>query len=649
MGLTERIFKVDEKVEALVQERMTIEKAEMDKMVQERMTIEKSEMDKHIAETEARMMEVSEQRATEKANEIANSMLDLWRVDMEKATKEKYDAEAKSYMYDPFTLIESLGYKERIMSMSYDTLRLMSERNAVVASIINTRIHQVTSFARPPKSKYDIGYEFVMRDKDLVPTAFDKKKMKELGKFLEATGIPSIIEEEERDSFETFLSKFVRDSLTYDQGCFEIVPGRGGMPVAFYAVDGSTIRFATTPSVLKRMAGYSEDQVNEMWRRQMVDMNQQVFNREQAAKPERVKYVQVISGRVMNTYSEREMGFGIRNPRTYLQQNNYGVSELEIMVSVVTAHLWAEEYNKRFFSSGSAPKGIIHFDVSGANIPQEQLNAFRRQWHAQVAGVWNAWKTPILATPGRMNYTNLQLGNKQMEFSQWINYLVKLLCAIYLIDPAEINFEESRMGISQQAPMYYSVSEAKLKMSKDRGLQPLLRFLEAEINKNLIWLIDPRYEFQFVGMDSRTEKDMQEMRMRELTNWKTIDEVRAEDDLDPLGIKKGGDLIMNPSYITYRTQQAMQQQQQQMMQQQGGGMGGPGGPGPEEAGPGGEGESYDFGTEEPGVTEFDRHLESMKKVTGSPEEEAGGAGGGGAEEGISKLDKLLAGLRSKRA
>jgi hypothetical protein len=411
------------------------------------------------------------------------------------------------------------------------------------------------------------------------------------------------------------------------------------MPVAFYAIDGSTIRFATTPSILKRMAGYSEAQVSEMWKRQMVDLNQSTFNREKSADPEKIKYVQVISGRVMNTYTEREIGFGIRNPRTYLQQNKYGVGELEIMVSVVTAHLWAEEYNKRFFSTGSAPKGIIHFDVSGAVLPQEQLNAFRRQWHAQVAGVWNAWKTPIIATPGKLQYTNLQMGNKQMEFNTWINYLVKLLCAIYLIDPAEINFDLEK-GSGMQAPMFYSVSEAKLKMSKDRGLQPLLRFLEAEINKNIIWLINPTYEFRFVGMDSRTEKDMQGLRLNELQNWKTIDEVRAEDDLDPLGDEKGGDLIMNPSYITYRTQQAMQQQQASMMGggpgggPPGGGPGGGGYPGPEEE----EEKGPDFGNEGSGGEEdLDQTIEQMSGERGKGEAHTG------------ELDKILASLKAKRA
>jgi len=1440
MGIADKIFGIGEKVEALVAERMSIEKVEMDQK---------------ILETEQRMMDVSDQKSSEKAKEIAGQMFEQYRVDLEKSTKEKYDEEAKSYLYDPFSMMESLGYKERIMSMSYDTLRLMSERNAVVAAIIQTRIHQVTSFSRPPRSKYDIGYEFGMRDREREPSNDDKKKMKELGKFLESTGMPSVIEEEERDSFDTFLSKYVRDSLVYDQGCFEIVSGRGNMPVAFYAIDGSTIRFATTPSILKRMAGYSEAQVSEMWKRQMMDLNQSTFNREKSADPEKIKYVQVISGRVMNTYTEREIGFGIRNPRTYLQQNKYGVGELEIMVSVVTAHLWAEEYNKRFFclmnsicytdfgsfeiedlykrkslgldlghiwtgkgwvkydvfktgkrkkcitelkdgreiissldhlfliaddfgeliwkkqseleigdwvlvnrfavdvdfeeklfyhckkfdivscsedlweiigwlvgdgivvdryeqrcgssrvgllyrsdteydimikhkkileslgfnpkigkrpmldfpgevlyevtiysedfvdyiinvlgyktyakrvggkrlptaifkqtnskkksflrglfsadggwcgvpvlvsayqdlrkdvqnllfglgiasriykkythlcvkdsecfckeigflqkhkqraskttkskkqidnngfssagckldrinpvwgeqivrkaqlelnvrksidrtlfgydlktdsklqklankykldfivdpacyrqvqvkkltiteeyedmydievfddihrfcangiivhnSTGSAPKGIIHFDVSGAVLPQEQLNAFRRQWHAQVAGVWNAWKTPIIATPGKLQYTNLQMGNKQMEFNTWINYLVKLLCfvpetkvslfdgslkridkiepgdlvfshsgnirkveniqihnykgkiiclklrggkvikateehpfyvvpseigssrinsgrrifgdpnwikaneiiagqdylivpkprididklntlqidltkylsedeiiivdknriklkgnhsktveryielsednafvlgllvsegsypgdyvtfcfnkkeieyikaanefaekfglhlreghqnggttltmgcgvfarafrrmfgkysverkipeeilssplniqkmflsgiiagdgavwrylnvsnlnyttsseklidqleymfilqgvypfvgkeknlvrtpwglsihgkqleevsmwlvgpkgdllrniintinkkqhrqtiyktesyfyvpvvetwiedyngkvynmevegehsytverfavhncAIYLIDPAEINFDLDRGG-GMQAPMFYSVSEAKLKMSKDRGLQPLLRFLESEINKNIIWLIDPAYEFRFVGMDSRTEKDMQELRMHELQNWKTIDEVRAEDDLDPLGDEKGGDLIMNPSYITYRTQQAMQQQQASMMGGGGGPQGGGGYPGPEEE----EEKGPDFGEEGPGgEKDLDQTTEQMSGERGKGEEHTG------------ELDKILSTLKAKRA
>jgi hypothetical protein len=152
----------------------------------------------------------------------------------------------------------------------------------------------------------------------------------------------------------------------------------------------------------------------------------------------------------------------------------------------------------------------------------------------------------------------------------------------------------------------------------------LLRFLEADINKNLIWLMDPRYEFQFVGMDSRTENDMQELRIKELQNWKTVDEVRAEDDLDLLGKEKGGDLIMNPSYITYRTQLAMQ------ASMGGGAMP----PGAEGGGAPGE-EMPDFGDED--IAGIDEHMAQMEQHK-TPEHVKG-------DKDMQELDRMLSGLK----
>lgn len=561
----------------------------IDKRVQER-----------VAEVENRMVEISEIRA-KKADELFNHYMD----ELVKAEKAKDDAEPKSYMYDPFQILESLGYKERIMSISYDTLRLMSERNPIVAAIINTRIHQVTSFSRPPKSKYDIGFEITMRDDEMKPSHDDHSKIKELEEMIESTGFPTVVDEEGRDSFEAFLSKITRDSLTYDQACFEIVSGRGGKPVAFYGIDGSTIRLATTPRLLKQSGGYAHEQAKEMWKHAVRIKESlpelQEKQREQLEHEELIRYVQVIGGKVMNTYTEKEMAFGVRNPRTFIQQNGYGVSELEVLISTITAHLWSEEYNKRFFSQGSAPKGMIHFE--GQNINQEQLNAFRRQWHAQVAGVWNAWRTPIIASPGKMAYTNLQMSNRQMEFSNWVEYLIKLICAVYLIDPGEINFE-LRGAASQQAPMFESHSESKLKMSKDRGLRPLLKFIEAELNKNIIYQINPRYEFSFVGLDTKSEKEIQELRVRELERFKTIDEIRAEYDLKPLGPDAGGNLIMDSAYINYLNQKELAKMS---------GMGGMGGfESPED----GNEEKLDFGEEE--GAEEENH---------GSEEESGESGG----------------------
>lgn len=52
------------------------------------------------------------------------------------------------------------------------------------------------------------------------------------------------------DLFDTFLRKYVDDSLTLDQACFEIIPSQFCKPYEFFCVDGATIRFASTDNPL---------------------------------------------------------------------------------------------------------------------------------------------------------------------------------------------------------------------------------------------------------------------------------------------------------------------------------------------------------------------------------------------------------------
>ena len=95
-------------------------------------------------------------------------------------------------------------------------------------------------------------------------------------------------------------------------------------------------------------------------------------------------------------------------------------------------------------------------------------------------------------------------------------------------------------------------------------MKPLLKFIESEFNKNVIYQIYPKLEFQFVGLDAKTEEQRQKLRTEQLQNYRTIDEIRAEEDLPALGEDKGGDIIMNNVYTQYMLQLKMQKQQEQM-------------------------------------------------------------------------------------
>jgi len=450
----------------------------------------------------------------------------------------------KSWFTDPFALLDSLGlgYKSSPSSLSYETLRQMSEKNSIVAAIIQTRVHQVSSFTQLQRNKYSVGYKIRHRDEFRRLTEGERNFIRTLEDFVDHCGVD---ESDDRDNFDNYVKKLVRDRLVYDQMVTEVVGRINGKPHSFFAVPGSTIRLASPK------------------KRKGTPMTQKESGKE-------TKYVQLVNGNIVNQYTPKQILFAIANPRTDIRAWGYGYSELEMLVRTITSHLWAEEWNQNLFSQGSTTKGILN--VRG-NIPPQQMEAFKRMWLAQISGVSNAWRTPIINSNDDLQWINLQPTNNEMGFEAWMEYLIKIGSAVYLIDPAEINFDV-RGGVGER-PMFMTTNEAQQKISKDRGLRPLIRQVQTHVDK-IIKRIDPAYAFEFVGVDAKSEGEAIELRLKELQSYKTLNEVREAEQLAPVPY---GDIVPNPSYIGFRNQKEMMAQQQQAAAGApgGGGTGLPGG------------------------------------------------------------------------
>jgi phage portal protein BeeE len=259
------------------------------------------------------------------------------------------------------------------------------------------------------------------------------------------------------------------------------------------------------------------------------------------------------------------MTFGVRNPTSNIYGNGYGVSEIEILINTVTSMLWAEEYNRKFFSQGSAPKGFIKIK-SDSGAGGEKISEFKRMWQAMMSGVSGSHKTPILQ--GDVDWIDLQKTNRDMEFTQWFEFLIKVACAIYRIDPAEVNFPLS--GGAEQRAMFEGNNEARLKHSRDKGLRPLIKFYQRKLNKMVVRRLDPRYEMVFVGLENDDPNTDIERDTKMAGSFMTVDEIRIRRGLEPLGPEGGGDIIENAVWLQNKTQKAMMEQQQQQMQGAGG-------------------------------------------------------------------------------
>lgn len=439
--------------------------------------------------------------------------------------------ELKAYYENPIRMANATSYKDKPSSLSYNILYQMSVKNSVVGAVINTRVNQVSTFTKPARFSEDgIGYQIRLRDPSETPTDEQKEVMSSIELFLENCGFN---DDSDRDDFDTFIRKITRDSLTYDQACFEIIPDRKGRPAEIVAVDAATIRAASE--------NFKADQIWSKYQPKGKEIDE-------------VKWVQVVDGSIVSWFTASELAFGVRNPRTNINLQPYGFSELEQLIQQVTSHLYAEEYNSKFFSQGGTTKGIINIKSDPNGIGnKEQLDSFKRQWRAQVNGMAGAWKTPVLQVPDGIEYINVSQSNREMEFANWMNYLINIVCAIYSIDPAEVNFPNNG-GASPQGSVFESSQEQKLKNSKDKGLKPLLRFIETILNKYVVSKFSQDYVFTFVGLDEKSDDEKAELDAKQVKTWKTVNEIRVEHGQEPI---ENGDVILDPSWLNYTQQQAM--------------------------------------------------------------------------------------------
>lgn len=348
-------------------------------------------------------------------------------------------------------------------------------------------------------------------------------------------------------NFDGALRAWVRDTYTYDLYASEITPDNAGRPHHWFPVDGGTIKYSSAS--LKDYKDMSETFIN-------LDIlypekTQQAAERQEAItldpvllKKDAYKWCQVIRGKVERAYTSDELKVGIRNVTTDIYNNGYGVSELELLVSLITGHLNAEYYNQAYFTQGFSAKGILHIKAS---LNRRKLETVRQQWQHMIRGARNSFQTPIFAGNDDVKWIPLTQNHNDIGFEGWMRYLTTLICAIYQIDPAELGIYFSQEGGSKG--MNGDNTDAKLSQSKDKGLHPLMRHLESYINENIIKPFDSRFVIRFTGLADETLKQTLDRQEKEVKFKKTVNEIRAEDGLPPLpGMD---DVILDPQYMAW--------------------------------------------------------------------------------------------------
>jgi hypothetical protein len=394
----------------------------------------------------------------------------------------------QSVFFDPNDISgNGRGFKDSKGVLSFSVLRRMGDIH-IVKSIVSTRVEQIMNFMDFSEDEQKEGYT-IRKKKSLFSTGDekltneDKKKIAKIVEFLEKGGWTD--KWDNVDSLQEFVSKIMSDSLTLDQLAFEMVRNRMWELQKFRAVDASLIRFLDSVDPRQR-EGFEQYRFKGHLPRYCMVWDEMILHNPITKEP--------------ILYYPWELGFGIRNKTSDVRRNGYGISELETLVNIITWILWGFSYNANFFSQGSQPKGFIN--IKNPNISNSTLQEFRQAWTQTMAGVSNSHRTPVINGID-LEWVDLQkLSNRDMEFNEWIKFLIIMTCSVYRIDPSELgfNFKESQQIFGQDG------QRERLKHSREKGLKPLLIFLQGIITKYIVSELDENYEFAFTGIEVEDEE-----------------------------------------------------------------------------------------------------------------------------------------------
>lgn len=237
------------------------------------------------------------------------------------------------------------------------------------------------------------------------------------------------------DSFRSWVEPIIEDELVLDAGVIEKERTFGGDLAALHSVDGATIK------------------VSALW---------------DGSKPKEPRYWWSPTPTFEVPFLNDDLVYIMASPRTYTVM---GLSPLETLKMTIDAELGASQYNTRQVQQ-AAPDGL--FDL-GEGAREEQVDAFKAYWESEVAG---RGALGFLGGTKGAQFIKFRDSNRDMQYDEWLKYLVRKICAVYLISPQDVGltFDINR-----------SEGQVQQEMTQDQGLRPLMALNQDFFTREIVW------------------------------------------------------------------------------------------------------------------------------------------------------------------
>jgi len=453
----------------------------------------------------------------------------------------------KAQITDPFysQYSQQTLFVHRLSRLSNKTLKDVSLRDWLVSAILQNRIDTLYRFSRPQNKKFDIGYRVVKQDQSEEFTDVERKEVDNLQAFIYNCGRLKNTPDDDKMMFGEFLKMIVRDALTFGHIAVEKIKTRQGALHRFRPVPAENVYHINKNAPKKQVEDHINAVRNTIKPRSDNDPTGSYQTNEEPL--DYYKYVQVsFDARPLAVFGDEDMIFRLFNPQNFADGSGYCYSPLELAIMNITHHMNTEHYNSNFFTHGQSAKGVLHLK---GTVTQSQMTAFRRQFYNLINGSQNSWRTPIVAGLEDVQWVPMAGGSKDMEYLNYNMHLMRSICTQFQIDPMELGLDllvTGGKGVSNK-----DGNAAKIEFSREKGLYPILMFIEDVINRDIIPSIDvefgKKYRFQFEGYTDETPQTEIALLQAEMTVHKSLNDLltvaRKDTIKHPIG-----DLPLNPSF-----------------------------------------------------------------------------------------------------
>lgn len=431
----------------------------------------------------------------------------------------------KAVITDPFFTQQSQQtlYKYKMSRLSNKTLKDVSLRDWLISSIIQNRIDTIQRFSRPQTKKFDMGFRVVKRDESEDYTEEERSEIENIQAFIYNCGRIKNTPDDDKMLFGEFIKLIVRDALTFGHISVEKIKTRRGALHRFRPIPAEAVYHINKDMSQKQIEEHVKSVRNQYKPTSDNDPATKYKINEQDL--DYYKYVQIsYDNNPLAVFGDEDMIFKLFNPQNFADCQGYAYSPLEMSIINATHHMSTETYNSNFFTHGQAAKGVLHLK---GTVTQSQLTAFRRQFYNLINGAQNAWRTPIIAGLDDVQWVPMAGGSKEMEYMEYNAHLMRAICSQFQIDPVELGLD-NLIGSGKTA----GGSEGnvqKVEFSRERGLYPILMFLENFINCDVLPAIDPeyvkKYKFQFEGYTDETPQTEVALLQAEMTVNKSMNDL----------------------------------------------------------------------------------------------------------------------------